>query len=193
MLEDLQEESANQGLLLHPDKTKVLTNAPTSTTKLKIKSDYIDILSREESLKYLGRRLSMVGLHETELSKRIQAAWATFTRHREELTNKKYALSSRLRLFNATVGATALYGSESWTLKIDQQRRLRTTQRKMLRAILGAKRRVLSAGSEASSEEVNMEAEDLQRPDTDAEELEPWKDFIKRATDSVEDRLQATG
>ena len=105
--------------------------------------------------------------------------------HRAELTKKSYALKDRLKLFSAAVTATALYGCEAWTLKIDQQKRLRTTQRKMLRMILGARRRVLdtsvlsndacSSTSDETYEELNLEA---------------WPDFLKRTTRMVESQLQ---
>ena len=194
MLEGLQDESAKTGLNLHPDKTKVLTNATISDSQLRINNDYVEIIPHKESVKYLGRKLCMTGMHEAELDNRIRAAWATFTRHREELTNKKYSLYSRLRLFNATVGAAVLYGCESWTLRLDQQRRLKTTQRKMLRAILGNKRRVLTTSGGSSASEVGTDFDGSTDTDADLEEeLEPWTDFLKRTTRNVEDRLQASG
>ena len=132
----------------------------------------------------------MDGLHDEELNNRIRAAWATFTRHRQELTNKKYPLRCRLRLFEATVGATVLYGCEAWTLKLDQQKRLRTTQRKMLRMILGMKRRVLKyEGEDQNTDGTESASEDT---DTSEDSLEPWSDFLKRATRAAEDRLAAT-
>ena len=130
----------------------------------------------------------MTGFHETELCNRMRAAWACFSRHQGELTNKRYPIKSRLRLFEATVSATALYGCEAWTLKVEQQRRLRTTHRKMLRTILGAKRWVIN--SDGSSEALSGEEEQEDGDDIDL--LEPWVDFLKRTTKRVEDLLAAS-
>ena len=189
MLEDLSTESAKHGLHLHPDKSKVITNFH-GAGRLKVLNMSIEILDPHTSLKYLGRKLCMNGLHDEELNSRIRAAWATFTRHRQELTNKKYPLRCRLRLFEATVGATVLYGCEAWTLKLDQQKRLRTTQRKMLRMILGMKRRVLKyEGEDRNTDGTESASEDT---DTSEDSLEPWSDFLKRATRAAEDRLAAT-
>ena len=190
MLEDLSAESAKHGLHLHPDKSKVLTNFHgAASQRLKVLDMSIEILNPDASLKYLGRKLCMSGLHDEELSSRIRAGWATFTRHRHELTNKKYPLRCRLRLFEATVGAAVLYGCEAWTLKLDQQKRLRTTQRKMLRAILGMKRRVV----QREGEDGNTDGTETASNDTDTTEddLEAWSDSLKRTTRTAEDRLTA--
>ena len=190
MLEDLASESAKHGLHLHPDKSKVLTNSSRATSEtLKVLHMQIAVLDPRASLKYLGRKLCMVGLHDEELNNRISAAWATFTRHRDELTNKKYPLRCRLRLFEATVGATALYGCEAWTLKLEQQRRLRTTQRKMMRAILGMKRRVVASSADSGSSDLSSNS--LAESDASEGDLEPWSEFLKRAAKTVECRISA--
>ena len=186
MLKDLQVAAAETGLKIHPEKSKVITNGRRiATSKITILDGAIDILQDDESVKYLGKRIAMTGMHEIELKHRISAAWACFTSHRAELTNKAYALKSRLRLFTATVTATALYGCESWTLKSEQQKRLRATQRKMLRMILGAKRRVLDT-STASSEGGSSTSS----KNEDGPNLEAWPEFLKRTTKMVSSQLQ---
>ena len=147
MLSDLIVAAAERGLHVHPDKSKVLTNAwVTSTRKvpqdLKVGDSSFEVLDHDGSIKYLGRKVSCCDPHEVELSNRMAAAWATFSKHKEELTDRRYALKDRLRLFSATVTACALYSCEVWALRQDQQGRLRTTQRKMLRMVLNAKRHV---------------------------------------------------
>ena len=52
------------------------------------------------------------------------------------VTSKKYNLEQRLKLFKAVVQPSLLYGCCCWTLT------LKTTQRKMMRTILGVKRRI---------------------------------------------------
>jgi len=147
----------------------------------------IDISHPDVSVRYLGRQICMTDFHEAEFCNRMRAAWACFTLHRKELTNKRYPIKNRLKLFEATVSATALYGCEAWTLKIDQQKRLRTTQRKMLRTVLGAKRRVINNDGSSETTGGEQEAQD------GGEEtlLEPWPDFLRRTTRRVEDLLAA--
>ena len=95
-------------------------------------------------------------------------------------------MKKRLKLFDATVTATALYGSEAWTLKDDQQRRLRTTHRKKLRAILGAKRKVIN--DNGSSDESDPEGGENEDNETS---LEPWPDFLRRTTQQAEGFMAA--
>jgi hypothetical protein len=116
---------------------------------------------------------------------------------RDELTNKHYPLKSRLKLFDATVGATILYGCEAWTLKKNQQNRLKTIQRKMLRMILGAKRKKMPNPVETESDRSNEE----ERPSSTSnsvemdedEILEPWPDFLRRTARLVESKMEAAG
>ena len=72
-------------------------------------------------------------------------------------------------------------------LRTDHQQRLQTTQRKMLRLLLNAKRkRVINTDSEATAEggEDNEE---------EAVELEPWSEFLQRTARWAEDQLDAAG
>jgi len=126
-------------------------------------------------------------MHDTDFNQRMSAAWACFGHHRGELTNKAYALKDRLRLFSATVTATALYGCETWVLRVAQQKRLKTTQRKMLRAALGAKRRIIA--SSASSVDSVFSASSKSG---DEQNLEPWPEFLKRTAKMVDAQLQNT-
>ena len=60
-----------------------------------------------------------------------------------ELCNTPYLFKDSLKLFEATVTKSALYGSETWTMTSAMRRRLATTQRQMLRWMVGSWRRVL--------------------------------------------------
>ena len=87
-------------------------------------------------------------------------------------------------MFNSVVSSTVLYGCETWTLKLDQQRRLRSAQRRMLRMVLNARRMTLEATS-SQSQEGDDGAEDNM--------LEPWPDFLKRTARWTEEQLSKAG
>ena len=57
--------------------------------------------------------------------------------YKQELTSKSYSLNDRLRLFNAVVSPTILYGSETWTLTKTLQKKLDGVFTRMLRRTLG--------------------------------------------------------
>ena len=101
----------------------------------------IEILTRNESVKYLGQRISFCQQETTEIKSRIRAAWATFHKYRQELTSKNYMLKHRLRLFDATVSPTICYAAGTWAPNKEHERMIQSTQCKMLRLIIQTKRK----------------------------------------------------
>ena len=71
--------------------------------ELEVEDVKIEILTRNESVKYLGQKISFHHQETTEIRNRIRAAWATFRKYRQELTSKHYiaqASSTALRRRN---------------------------------------------------------------------------------------------
>ena len=129
--------------------------------------------------------------HRCSMGHRIAAAWATFSKYKFELTNKKYRLRDRLRLFDTAVSASALYGCEAWTLTLDLQRRLQATQRKMLRLVLNARRRKLhTPEDDDSGSDVLSGTEEEGQIEEIEEVLEPWHEFLKRTARWSEEQLK---
>ena len=140
MLCDLEREAGKVGLELHAGKTKILRNSATASetmTSVQLKGQQVQVLGPDEGTMYLGRLLQLTEVHDTELRHRLGRAWGKFAQHRAELVDKKISLHKRLRLFNAVVTPTVLYGSGCWAMTKGRDTELRTAQRKMLRAILG--------------------------------------------------------
>ena len=101
----------------------------------------IEILTRNESVKYLGQRVSFYQQETTEIKCRIRAAWATFHKYRQELTSKNYMLKLRLLLFDVTVSPTVCYAAGAWALNKEHQIMIQSTQHKMLRLTIQTKRK----------------------------------------------------
>ena len=133
----------------------------------------IEILEPSESVKYLGRSLSFSNSTAVEVDNRIKCAWKKFCVWKDELTCKNYPLAERIRLFENTVTPTLLYGSCTWTVNSSITKRLQTTQRKMLRLILGHGRRRLTTDSGI--------------------ELETWVEWIQRVTRRAEQKMKEFG
>jgi hypothetical protein len=126
------------GLELHPDKTKILHNSigyGVGAKTANVRNMSIEILTRQQNAMYLGRMLKPTEMQEEELKNRLSRAWAKFNIHKEDLTNDIIPIGLRLKLFNATVTPTVLYGSGTWALTQKMRDTLRTQQRKMLRCI----------------------------------------------------------
>ena len=154
----------------------------------------IEILARTGEIKYLGRQITFTDAQRAELNNRLRGAWAKFMEHKDELTRKVYALSDRLRLFDAVITPAVLYGSETWTLTKEMERALRTTQRRMLRAILGQGRRRIQRPTERENVDETADSEEGggdDPPEEDSrDEVEPWVEWIQRVTHSVENNLK---
>ena len=198
MLALLKAETGKCGLELHPEKTKIISstnrqNRPRNKY-IRVEDMRIEILPRTSEIKYLGRQITFEGAQRAELKNRVRGAWAKFMEHKDELTRKKYALSDRLRLFDAVVTPAVLYGAETWTLTKEMERALRTTQRRMLRAIFGQGRRRIERTTESASAQENGDSEEdgdngtLEEDDKDL--LEPWVEWIRRVTHNVENNLK---
>ena len=203
MLEDVHEIAGESGLALHPDKTKILS----STTRRKGRDGRktvdvhglpIEVLSFNSDVKYLGRKITFDDNNATEFNNRIRSAWGKFTTHKQELTGRAYSLNDRLRLFDATVSPTVLYGCSSWALTAQQETTLQSTQRKMLRMILGEKRRQMAPSSDADTsghdvasnpEEVHPDSAEEDDDNDNDDQLEDWVEWIRRVTHKVENQM----
>ena len=197
MLGDLHEVSQSFGLAIHPDKTKILTNATKKSGRGKahtvdVHGMSVNILPIDGAVKYLGLKFSFYEYQGTELKNRIRAGWAKFMLNKQELTSKSYSLNDRLRLFDAVVSPTVLYAAGAWNLTKDQERLLQKTQRKMLRMILGHGRRRQPVSQDSLSDscdvdsDVEVIAEEQEGSISDTEGLEPWGDWIRRVTHYIE-------
>ena len=178
MLEDVVTESGKRGLLLHPDKTKIISNTSRRTGRnaarhVEVKDLRIEVLPKEGSIKYLGRMVSFDSPHAEELHHRTEIAWRKFMALKKDLITKSYPLRHRLKLFDAVITPTALYGCQAWTLTKAQEEQLKRAERRMLRMMLGTARRTATD------------------PLTGESSLEPWVDFMHRSTADVEKRIEA--
>ena len=80
MMCEFKKATEKVGLRIHPDKTKILSNQSNmnSATKrcIKVGEMSIEILTKNESVKYLGQRISFHQQETVEIKSRIRAAWA---------------------------------------------------------------------------------------------------------------------
>ena len=134
----------------------------------------VQVLLPNESAMYLGRKVCFNTFDDTEIQHRINKGWAAFGKHKSVLCCRNYPLHSRLRLFDATVSPTVLYGSGAWTMTAERCTVLKSTFRRMLRQIFGILRRYA-------------------REHTGDTAAEPWVDWIVRATHKAENEFQKAG
>ena len=165
------------GLRIHPDKTKILSNQDKEKAKeITVDNISIESLSKGDSARYLGQKITFEEQETEEIKNRMKVAWAAFHKYRQESTSKHYRLCHRLRLFGVVVTPTLTYASGTWTLSQKHERMIKPAQRKMLRLIVQTKRKYNSKNKKEAVDETeqqtikNEEAEKQCETDKEIEE-----------------------
>ena len=113
MLCEFSKSTEKVGLRIHPEKTKILSNQSIINSdkkkELEVEDMKIEILTRNESVKYLGQNRKCG----------------------PELASKNYTLKHRLRLFDAAISPTICYAAGT-----EHDKMIQSTQHKMLRFII---------------------------------------------------------
>ena len=89
------------------------------------------------SFKYLGSIVTSDNSVEDDIKARIAAGNRVFFSLQTLFRSKYLSTSTKLRMYKTLVRPVVTYGSESWTLTADDERRLMTFERKVLRSIYG--------------------------------------------------------
>ena len=141
MMELLVQVLEEFGLSINVKKTMVMctVDAPTCKTFVDTNVGFLELLTANGLHKYLGRAFcgDLRRRNERAVEHRVSCGWAKFRNLQQTLSNKNISIKLRLRLFEAVVTPTVLYSLESVALTDVLTRKLDTTQRCMLRKILG--------------------------------------------------------
>ena len=94
-----------------------------------------------QNMKYLGAILSAYGTCEKEIEHRVGGAARVIGAMRNEvLERRELKKATKMRVYNAMVIPTMLYGSETWTMMKRHKSRLRATEMAYLRRVVGVTR-----------------------------------------------------
>ena len=92
-------------------------------------------------MKYLGAMFNEEGSCEDEVDSRIGLTCRTIGALRKEVVDRKELIkATKLRVYNAMVKPTLLYGSEMWTLQNMHKKKLQATEMRYLRKVEGVTR-----------------------------------------------------
>lgn len=114
MLTDIAKATGEVGLGLHMGKAKLLSNGigrMTTSRKVTVLNKEVEVLPPWKATAYLGKDLCLSNVHDAEIESRVRKAWAKFNKFKSELCDTAFSLNLRLRLFNAVVTQTVMYGS----------------------------------------------------------------------------------
>ena len=115
-------------------KTQVMGQDTDSAPAISINDHEVDVI---HDFVYLGSAISDTLSLDAELNRRIGKAATTMTRlTKKAWNNSKLTMHTKIQIYTACVVSTLLYGSESWTLRARQERKLNAFHMRSLRRIL---------------------------------------------------------
>lgn len=123
------------GLTISLKKTNVMGQDVSSAPNISIGDYTLEVV---EDFAYLGSTISHNLSLDTELNKRIGKAATAMARLTKRVwNNSSLTINTKMKVYQACVLSTLLYGSEAWTLYARQERRLNSFHLRNLRKILG--------------------------------------------------------
>ncbi len=122
------------GLTISLKKTNVMGQDVSSTPCISIGDHTLEVV---EDFTYLGSISSNLSL-DNELNTRIGKASIAMARLTKRVwNNSMLTTNTKMKVYQASVLSTLLYGSETWTMYTWQERRLNSFHLRCLRRILG--------------------------------------------------------
>ena len=123
------------GLAVSIKKTEVMCQNVSIPPVIKINSKPLLVT---EHFTYLGSTISDNLSLDPEMNRRIGKAAGTLAKLDSRVwSNKQLTLKTKIKVYQACVLSTLLYGSESWTTYAKQEKRLEVFHLRCLRRILG--------------------------------------------------------
>ena len=124
--------------------TSELTWCTTTEDNVKyditINGEVVTRSEKKKGFKVLGTLLTFDNNFDVEIENRLARAWRALHANWELLGCKSIPLTRRLQVFRSTVEASFFWCAGSWSLTMEQIRRIKGQQSRMLRKMLRIKR-----------------------------------------------------
>ena len=136
MINVVTRESTSMGLSLNVKKSECMTiskNKIPPTCSVNINGESIKQVTR---FNYLGFTITSDGRCDEEIKKRIALSKQAFQKMSSILKNRTISINTKTRVLKCYVWSILLYGSESWTISTDMEKRLEAAEMWFLRRIL---------------------------------------------------------
>jgi len=104
-----------------------------------IKIDNISF-ERVEQFKYLGTTLTNQNSIQEEIKSRLKSGSACYHSVQNRLSSSLLSKNLNIKIYRTIILPVVLYGCETWSLKLREERRLRVFENRVLRRIIGSKR-----------------------------------------------------
>ena len=129
------------GLELNAHKTKYMTVSRDQNAG-RIHSMKIDNSSIEkvEEFKYLGTTLTNQNFIQEEIKSRLKSGNGCYYSVQNLLSSRLVSKNLKLKIYRNIIMPVVLYGCETWSLTLKEERRLRVFENRVLRRAFGPKR-----------------------------------------------------
>ena len=140
--EEFARTAKDWGMTVSVDKTKGMAVgrnvAEEDTTPPQLENGLVEMV---DSFQYLGSCIDAGGDMKKEISSRIAKASRAFGSLRKPIfQDKNLSIPTKRAVYCAVVLSVLFYGAETWTLKAEHTRRLRSFHNRCIRIILGVTR-----------------------------------------------------
>jgi len=97
-------------------------------------------IERVEDFKYLGTKLTNKISIQEEIKNRLKLANACYYSVQNLLSSSLLSKILKIKVYRPIILPVVLYGYESWSLTLREERRLRVFENRVLRRVFGPKR-----------------------------------------------------
>ena len=112
---------------------------------------------RVEELKYLGTNLTNQYSIQEEIKSRLKSGNACYYSVQTLLSSSLLSKNLKIEIYRTIIVPVVLYGCETWSLTLREERRLRVFENRVLRGIFGPKRdEVTGEWKKLHNEELNV-------------------------------------
>src|SRR3984885_2110199 len=130
----VQEEAAKVGLTINAEKTKIMKIGKwLDTEEIMIENKEIEVV---DTFCYLGSSMKADSSCDEEIRVRIGKANTAFGRLEKIWKTSGLSIKIKIRLYEAVVVSTLLYGAETWPMSVVNGKRLEAAHHRWLRRIL---------------------------------------------------------
>ena len=138
--DQISQQGERLGLVINSGKTKVMTISKEQQQQdLRIAVNG-NKLEQVKEFVYLGGQISQDGRCESDIKRRIGLTWAVFNKLTNIWNCRNLTMEIKLQVFEAMVIPVLMYGSECWTMRKEDERRILVAEMCWLRRILGVSR-----------------------------------------------------
>ena len=97
-------------------------------------------IERVEEFKYLGTTLTNQNSIQEEIKSRLKSPNACYYSVQNLLSSRLLSKNLKIKIYRTIVLPVVLYGCETWSLTLREERRLRVFENRVLRRVFGPKR-----------------------------------------------------